>query len=495
MAGRAEPEFSDQLKVDRAASLRRRITAYCIAIGAVFLADDLTTPYHALSPDGRRGYLMEMAMGAALYVAIGALCVWIWRRGQTLRSLERTSRWIVVGCYLFAIAFGLMLTVFARAYSADLDRLFNGTSTRPAPPGNDLLEASSTGIWIPYLFACVIMGWTGREALRPLAVILPVHVAICLATLSVPWDGRKGHLVSGLAAAGLGLLAAWLMRAGFMQRFRRRAVEKQYVRMRAELSEAARLVQPLFPEPLREGPFRLEFAYRPLSDIGGDFLFIHRSPEGAPPSLSMILTDINGHGVPAAMNITRVHDSLEDHFAQRPAASPGETLTMLNACASKRLSSTNVFVTVLALRVRLHETGDATLEWASGGHPPALVLRAARSAGERAVIERLGSTAPMLGVCEPAEFSSAERTTVLRPGDVLVAYTDGASEARSEGGALLGIEGLERALATLAAADAAPAAAVNRLTDAADGHRFGPARDDMMVVGVGLAVGAPTPSN
>ena len=81
------------------------------------------------------------------------------------------------------------------------------------------------------------------------------------------------------------------------------------------------------------------------------------------------------------------------------------------------------------------------MTWASGGHPPAFLR------GVDGTVRELGSTAFVLGACSEDDFESEEQTCTLGPGDSLVAYTDGASEARNPSGKMLRIMGLRAMVA------------------------------------------------
>ena len=72
------------------------------------------------------------------------------------------------------------------------------------------------------------------------------------------------------------------------------------------------------------------------------------------------------------------------------------------------------------------------------GHPPALLLRA------DGALERLGTTAGVIGLFEPWDCTMAE--CQLHEGDTLAIYSDGVTEALSETGEEFGDERLERAL-------------------------------------------------
>ncbi|MEA2252916.1 MAG: hypothetical protein QOG70_3158, partial [Solirubrobacteraceae bacterium] len=118
--------------------------------------------------------------------------------------------------------------------------------------------------------------------------------------------------------------------------------------------------------------------------------------------------------------------------------------------------------------------GHARLVVASGGHPPPLVLRAD---GRAQVLACAGT---LLGV-EP-DARSADQETVLAPGDTVVLYTDGVTEARRD--RPLAPEGLAEALADTAPRGA-PAVA-RQVVRLAEARAEGPLRDDLAVLVVAI---------
>src|SRR5690606_27834438 len=134
----------------------------------------------------------------------------------------------------------------------------------------------------------------------------------------------------------------------------------------------------------------------------------------------------------------------------------------------------SVYVTAMCLRVDPNLADEQALEFASGGHPPAFV----RTVDGK--VEELGSTAFVLGAVPTEAFDAGQRTVRFGRGDSVIAYTDGAIEARDQQGRMLRIEGMLRLVASPSTwADAAPCTAILRHVDQ---HRFGPIADDTLIV-------------
>ena len=234
---------------------------------------------------------------------------------------------------------------------------------------------------------------------------------------------------------------------------------------------------------------RVHYKYEPMREVGGDFLFIQ--PLSFPPTsaqrwLSVVVMDVTGHGVAAAMAVNRLHAELTRIYAAEGEHEPGEVIGKLNRFTFEALAPAGIFATAICLRVdarATNNTGIRRLEWANAGHPPALLRHVTDK------VDRLETTAPMLGVVDGDEFDAAPRAGTVGALQVLVVYTDGAVETSDRRGEQLGIEGLERLLAdvsveTMTTSDGVVAAS---LLAGVTAHRHGPTKDDILIVEVEVA--------
>ena len=301
------------------------------------------------------------------------------------------------------------------------------------------------GFFVIHFLACLFLPWTARQALVPMAIVLGFNVLAVLGVAHPVWRDSVG---SGtivllafsplLAVPGVALCA--MRSSKRMADFKHRFITSRYSEMRRELVDARKIHESLFPEPITAGDVLFAFEYEPMRQIGGDFLYAHRRKKQDMCSpLSVVLLDVTGHGIPAALTVNRLHGELERLFAEQPDICPGEVLSLLNRYVHLTLANHSIYVTVFCARI---DPDRSVLEYASGGHPPAFV---------RAVdgtIEELQSTAIVLGACARADFEAGAREVRFGPGDTLIAYTDGAIEAIGQEGKMLRIEGLRQLVAT-----------------------------------------------
>ena len=139
------------------------------------------------------------------------------------------------------------------------------------------------------------------------------------------------------------------------------------------------------------------------------------------------IVDVSGHGVRAGL-ASAILKVLVDHLRQRGRvdALVAELNGTFGGCL--REDKGNLFATGFFMVL----AGDGSASYASAGHPPMLLRRAAGS------IEELGSTGLPIGMlpdCRPAAMSIR-----LAPGDTLLLYTDGVVETVGEDGELFGVD-------------------------------------------------------
>jgi serine phosphatase RsbU (regulator of sigma subunit) len=151
---------------------------------------------------------------------------------------------------------------------------------------------------------------------------------------------------------------------------------------------------------------------------------------------------------------------------------PATVLYTLNRALLR--SNTTRFTTGVFLRLSApDDTGRVVISIASAGHPPALICRRDET------VEECSASGPLLGVTDFAIDALRVADYELGPGDMLVLYTDGLTEARKAGD-LFGVEGVKATLTQQG--EASPTRIANALVDAALHHAAAPLSDDVAVV-------------
>ncbi len=165
----------------------------------------------------------------------------------------------------------------------------------------------------------------------------------------------------------------------------------------------------------------LEVAGRCLAamNVGGDYYDTIVRADG---SLDLVLADVSGHHLAAALIQTAARATFR--AALLNLESPAAVLAHVNAALFDDLTSAELFLTAWFAHV---DGGTGRVEYSDAGHHPALLYRAAH---QDVVPLRMGGLP--IGVAEDGMYRDHEVT--LEPGDAVLIYTDGLSEARGEGG-------------------------------------------------------------
>jgi PAS domain S-box-containing protein len=206
-------------------------------------------------------------------------------------------------------------------------------------------------------------------------------------------------------------------------------------------------------------------------EVGGDFYDAFALGGGA---WALVIGDVLGKGPEAAAVTALARHTLRAISDRR--LSPAATLAALNEHMLRQVGERR-FVTMLLAHLQVGPSGTARLAAATGGHPPALVLRAD---GDGEPLEVGG---PLLGV--HADVACRDVEAVLAPGDTIVLYTDGVTEARRTDP--LTPAALARLLAPTASDG--PAAVAREVVRIARERSQGTLRDDLAVLAVRIEAG------
>jgi sigma-B regulation protein RsbU (phosphoserine phosphatase) len=217
----------------------------------------------------------------------------------------------------------------------------------------------------------------------------------------------------------------------------------QRVRLDRELEIAREVQQRLFPQklPLVNG---LDFAgyCRPAEGVGGDYYdFIHL-PDGC---LGIAVGDVSGKGIAAALMMASLQASLRGQTI-RPCEKLSEIMGNINNLVFDA-SASNRYATFFYAQ---YDPSTLKLRYVNAGHNPPLVWR---GHGSEQTFVRLEEGGTVVGLFP--DFPFAEATVQLEKGDVVVAYTDGISEAMTASDEEYGEERLIEALRRCQARSAA----------------------------------------
>ena len=244
-----------------------------------------------------------------------------------------------------------------------------------------------------------------------------------------------------------------------------------------ELATAARLQRALLPaSPYRRGAWSIAHQYSPAGAVGGDMIDVIPSGD----RLYFLLADVSGKGVAAALLAAYLHAVF------RSLIPFGLSVEELVRRASALLCASTLPAQYATLQFGVLEP-DGQVVMANAGHPPALIVGRERHAS-------VVSTGTAAGLFCDSAFSSTRFS--LAPGDTLLLYTDGLTEAFDAADNEYGSERFQRTAAGAALDD--PQTMLARI--AADQSRFldgKPPDDDLTVMAIRRSASAeltvPTP--
>ena len=217
--------------------------------------------------------------------------------------------------------------------------------------------------------------------------------------------------------------------------------ELKMQRMERDLEVGKQIQLSMLPDACPTVPgWECAAIYKAARVVGGDFYdFFPLASD--PGQLGMLIADVAGKGVPAALFMARGCTTIRT--TALVGNGPGTALTQANSLIFRDRQS-QLFLTAL---YAVLDTGNGRLVYANAGHNPPLWLRAAT--GD---MQTLRAPGIVLGIF--ADIELEEREIQVAPGDLLVFYTDGVTEAMNASRDLFGEERLQAAVAANAGASA-----------------------------------------
>ena len=183
--------------------------------------------------------------------------------------------------------------------------------------------------------------------------------------------------------------------------------------------DMARTIQKCFIPGKSPAPY-ISFLYKPMEKVGGDFFDFIRPP--GDDRIGMFISDVSGHGVPAAFITAMIKSSILQNFSN--AASPSSLLETLNDILIDQ--SADNFITAF---IGNYNPGTREFVYSNAGHNPPYII-------DDTAIEYLNikNNAPPLAIMNNSELLSMKKrfideSVVLQKGSKLILYTDGLTEA------------------------------------------------------------------
>lgn len=206
-------------------------------------------------------------------------------------------------------------------------------------------------------------------------------------------------------------------------------------RYKEELKIAKRVQRSLLPESLNGNDFYEIAAFsRAADEVGGDYYDIFRIDKH---NTAIIIGDVSGKGTSAAFHMSQMKGIF--HSLVQLRLSPQDFIVHANDALSRCLEKSS-FITVAFY---ILNTKDKTIEFARAGHCPTLYFSSAKGRSDYMKTKGLG-----LGILRNNHFSKYVEVKKINydPGDVMLLYTDGITEAKNVDNEFFGYERLEKFL-------------------------------------------------
>jgi serine phosphatase RsbU (regulator of sigma subunit) len=305
--------------------------------------------------------------------------------------------------------------------------------------------------------------------------------------LGALWFGRRGGVIVAIAAAALYSgarlinpgdalsateaslvrLAAYVLVGYTVGRLseQRQALSQLVDAQRLELGELRGIQQAIAPRHTPRRPsLELASCYVPAEQgAAGDFYLVTAGPAD---TTVVVVGDVAGKGVDAARRAAFVRTAFATSapFTDDPC----RLLELANTALLEQQAEPVMFVTCACI---VFSPSEHRMTWALAGHPAPLWLDDGTP---------LNSVIPGYPLGVERQLNCTSATALFSPGCGLMAFTDGLSEARRDGGELFGTDRIARTLATLRGAS--PARVVRELRREAERFAGGALPDDLCIV-------------
>lgn len=310
-------------------------------------------------------------------------------------------------------------------------------------------------VWLAYAVAGTVVevatGWRGlAEGLGPYLVLASMVLGVAANIAPGVPPSRETRVVQGggfvlilfvvnesLGALGVPTIrgievygfVAFLAAVGYVAVSRVFTNERRLLALAQELETARRIQASILPSRLPAvAGLRLAVRYEPMAAVAGDFYdFVPR-----PGRLGLLVADVSGHGIPAALvaSMVKVAFEAQGGHADQPAA----VLRGMNGVLCRTLDGP--FVTAVYADL---EPASGRMRVGGAGHPPVLLFRRREE-----TVESLLENGLVMGLDEKAAYTSIE--VQAGAGDRLLLFTDGVVEATNSSDEPFGLERLANTL-------------------------------------------------
>ena len=204
-----------------------------------------------------------------------------------------------------------------------------------------------------------------------------------------------------------------------------------------ELRTAYKIQQRLLPDALPEiEGYRFAGANRPCKTVSGDYYDVVIRPDGR---IYFVIADVSGKGITAALVMSSVATAFAIFTRSDPA--PADLMRDINTILAPKTAPSK-FVTMV---VGVLDPATGVVDFANAGHVSPLVV-------SKNGVEAMSLTDIVVGILPHAQYRN--QTLTLGPGDSLVLFTDGVTEAENIAEEQLGLDPISEMLLSMHGSEA-----------------------------------------
>jgi serine phosphatase RsbU (regulator of sigma subunit) len=204
----------------------------------------------------------------------------------------------------------------------------------------------------------------------------------------------------------------------------------EQTRLEQELDLARKMQISLFPkEPPVIAGYSLAAYWQPARETSGDYYNVFKLPGGL---WGVIIADVCGKGAPAALRMAMAHSLIRERVENE--SSPAALLTQVNQALCRQDLDLQFVTSVYGILDPI----NGVLKYSIAGHPPPFLREAS------GLVRKLAGRGLAMGIDPDAHYEDISLT--LAPGDSLVAFTDGVTDANSPSNEAYDLAQLKKAI-------------------------------------------------
>jgi len=195
-----------------------------------------------------------------------------------------------------------------------------------------------------------------------------------------------------------------------------------------EMELAKKIQTSILPQNGRFGEYQIAAIMKPADEVGGDYYDFFETDAG---EKWVTIGDVSGHGVDSGLIMMMTQTSIFSLLNNTAGYTPSKMLNSINTVIRKNISRLDMrrYMTLIAIRLCEDKLVIA------GKHQDLVIMRYAT--GDVEIIPTVGT---WIGIADEIEDFTVDQEIGIRKGDIILLYTDGASEAADKNGELFGDE-------------------------------------------------------